>query len=60
MHESLHYGISPRIETTFGDLFNAEVVVHRRYEPAHEFRRIITPEFERDSFDEDESREQSS
>jgi hypothetical protein len=60
MHESLHDGVSPRIVTTCGDLFNAEVVVHRRYELAHEFRRIVAPEFERDSFDEDESREQSS
>ncbi len=58
MHESLHDGITPRIVTTCGDLFNAGVVVHRRYEPAHEFGRIVAPESEWDSFDEDESREQ--
>ena len=60
MHESLHDSISPRVVTTGGDLFNAEVMVHRGNESAHEFRRIIAPEFERDSLDEDKSREQSS
>ncbi len=60
MHESLYDSISPRVVTTCGDLLNTEVMVHRRYESAHEFRRIIAPEFARDPFDEDESREQSS
>jgi hypothetical protein len=60
MHETLYDGITSRIVTTSGDLFNTEIMIHRRYESAHEFRRIIAPEFERDPFDEDESREQSS
>ena len=55
-----HDSISPRVVTTCGDLFNAEAMAHRRYESAHEFRCIIAPEFEGDSFNEDESREQSS
>jgi hypothetical protein len=60
MHESLYDGITSRVVTTSGDLFNAEIMIHSRYESAHEFRCIVAPEFERDSFDEDESREQSS
>jgi hypothetical protein len=60
MHESLYDGITSRVVTTSGDLFNTEIMIHRRYESAHEFRRIIASEFERDPFDEDESREQSS
>ncbi len=54
MYESLYDGITSRVVTTSGDLFNTEIMIHRRYESAHEFRRIIAPEFERDSFDEDE------
>ncbi len=60
MHESFNDGIASRVVTTRGDLFNAEVMAHRRYEFAHEFSRIVASEFKWDSFYEDESREQSS
>ncbi len=60
MRESFHDGIASRVVTTCGDLFNSEVVVHCCYESAHELGCIVTPELERDFFDEDESREKSS
>ncbi len=60
MHESFYDGITSRIVTARGDLFNTEIVVRRRYESIHELRRIVASEFKWDSFDEDESREQSS
>jgi hypothetical protein len=60
MHESFHDGIASRVVTTCGDLFNTEVMVHRRNEPTNEFRCIVASEFKWDSFDEDESREQGS
>jgi hypothetical protein len=60
MHESLYDSIASRIVTTSGDLFNPEIMIHRRYESAHEFGRVVAPELERHSLDEDKSREQSS
>ncbi len=53
-------GITSRIVTTCGDLFNTEIMFHRRNESAHEFRRIVASELKWDSFDEDGSREQGS
>jgi hypothetical protein len=60
MHESLDDGITPRVVTTSGDLFNTEILVHCRDESAHELGRIIAPELKRDSLDKDEPREKSS
>jgi hypothetical protein len=60
MHESLHDGIASRVVTTRGDLFNSEVVIHRRYESTHELWSIVASELEWDSFEEDESREKNS
>ena len=60
MNRSTMAYITSRVVTTSGDLFNAEIMIHSRYESAHELRCIVAPEFERDSFDEDESREQGS
>ncbi len=48
------------MHSTCGDLFNTEIMVHRRYESVHELRRIVASEFKWHSFDEDESREQGS
>jgi hypothetical protein len=52
MHESLHDGVTSRVVTTSGDLFNPEVVVHRRDDSTHEFRSVVASELERDSLDE--------
>ncbi len=54
MHESLEDGITSRVVTTSGDLFNPEIVVHCRNKYTHELGRVIAPELERDSFDKDE------
>jgi hypothetical protein len=60
MHESFHDGIASRVVTTCGDLFNPEIMVHCRYESAHELGRIVAPELKWNSFDLNESREKSS
>ncbi len=60
MHESFHDRIASRVVTTCGDLFNPKVMVHCCYESAHELGCIVTPELEQNSFDKDESRENSS
>ena len=52
MHESLHDGVTSRVVTTSGDLFNPEVVVHRRDESTHELWSVVASELERDSLDE--------
>jgi hypothetical protein len=60
MHESLDDGITSRVVTTSGDLFNPKIVVHCRDESTHELGRIIAPELKRDSLDKDKPREKSS
>jgi hypothetical protein len=60
MHESLDDGITSRVVTASGDLFNPEIVVHCRDESTHELGCVIAPELKRDSFDKDEPREKSS
>ena len=60
MHESLHDGVTSRVVTTSGDLFNPEVVVHRRDESTYELWSVVASELEWDPFDENESGEKSS
>jgi hypothetical protein len=58
MHESFYDCIASRVvATSGGDLFNSEVMVHRRNESTHELGRVVAPELKWDSFDEYESRE---
>ncbi len=60
MHESFDDGITSRVVTTSGDLFNPEIVVHCRDESTHELGRIVAPELKRDSLDKDKPRKKSS
>jgi hypothetical protein len=60
MHESFDDGITSRVVTTSGDLFNPEIVIHCRNESTHELGRIIASELKWDSFDKDKPREESS
>ncbi len=59
MHESFDDGITSRVETTCGDLFNPEIVIHCRDESTHELERIIASELKWDSLDKDQPREKS-
>ncbi len=60
MHESIDDGITSRVVTTSGDLFNPEIVVHYRDESTHELGRVVAPELKWDSFDKDKPREKRS
>jgi hypothetical protein len=52
MHESLYDGVTSRVVTTSGDLFNSKVVVHRRDDSTHELWSVVASELEWDSLDE--------
>jgi hypothetical protein len=52
MHESLHDGVTSRVVTTSGDLFNPEIVIYRQDESTHEFWSVVASELEWDSLDE--------
>ncbi len=60
MHESFDDGITSRVVTTSGDLFNPEIVIHCRNESTHELGRIIASELKWGSLDKDKPREESS
>jgi hypothetical protein len=51
MHESLHDGVTSRVVTTSGDLFNPEVVVHRWDESTHELWSVVASELKWNSLD---------